>query len=161
ATTTNGNIPRMAEKYPKIKVVRDQRYVDNGKIITTAGLSAGMDGALHVIAKLFGTGFAQEVALGEEYDWQATSKYARAALADQQIPELGLNTVGTWDLERTEGDTGRWDLIANGKLKVSVAQLQSHIDQALTAGKWTRVGAPVTSGASRTSNWRFTGSDGN
>lgn len=160
ATTTNGNIPRMAQKYPKIKVVRDQRYVDNGHLVTTAGLSAGMDGALHVIAKLFGTGYAQQVALSEEYDWQSTSKYARAALADQQIPELGLDSLGTWDVERTEGDTGRWDVVANGKLKVSAEELESRVDRALVAGKWARVGAPAASGATRTSTWRFTGNDG-
>jgi putative intracellular protease/amidase len=160
ATTTSGNIQRMAEKYPKIKVVRDQRYVDNGHLVTTAGLSAGMDGALHVIAKLFGTGYAQQVALSEEYDWQATSKYARAALADQQIPPLGLDSLGTWDVERTEGDTRRWDVVANGKLKVSADELERRVDQALAAGKWTRVGATAASGTGRTSTWRFTGNDG-
>jgi putative intracellular protease/amidase len=160
ATTTSGNIPRMAQKYPKIKVVRDQRYVDNGQLVTTAGLSAGMDGALHVIAKLFGTGYAQGVALSEEYDWQATSKYARAALADQQIPELGIDSLATWDVERTEGDTRHWDVVANGKLKVSEAELESHIEKALVAGKWTRVAAPASSGATHASTWHFTGNDG-
>jgi hypothetical protein len=150
----------MAQKYPKIRVVRDQRYVDNGQLVTTAGLSAGMDGALHVIAKLFGTGYAQGVALSEEYDWQATSKYARAALADQQIPELGIDSLATWDVERTEGDTRHWDVVANGKLKVSEAELESHIERALVAGKWTRVAAPASSGATHASTWHFTGNDG-
>jgi putative intracellular protease/amidase len=160
ATTTSGNIERMADQYPKIKVVRDQRYVDNGHLVTTAGLSAGMDGALHVIARLFGTGYAQQVALSEEYDWQATSKYARAALADQQIPPLGIDSLGTWDIERTEGDVGRWDIVAHGTLKVTGDELTRHLEGALAAGKWTRVGAPAASGTTRTSSWRFTGNDG-
>src|SRR5262249_12644799 len=54
ATSTYGNVVRLQEQFPKVKVVGDQRYVDNGRIITTAGLSAGMDGALHVIAVLDG-----------------------------------------------------------------------------------------------------------
>jgi putative intracellular protease/amidase len=160
ATTTNGNLTRMAQAYPKIKVIRDQRYVDNGKLITTGGLSAGMDGALHVIAKLFGTGYAQQVALGEEYDWQATAKFARGALADQQVPELGLESLGTWEIENTDGDTGHWDVVAHGKLKVSTDELAKHIETALTTGKWTQVGAPAAKGATRTSNWKFTGNDG-
>ena len=41
---------------PKVKVVRDQRYVDNGKFITTAGISSGIDGSLYVVSKLFGQG---------------------------------------------------------------------------------------------------------
>ncbi len=160
ATTTSGNITRMAAQYPKIKVVRDQRYVENGRLVTTAGLSAGMDGALHVITRLFGTGYAQQVALSEEYDWQATSKYARAALADQQIPSLSLDSLGTWDVERTEGDTGHWEVVANGKLKVTTDELARRIEGDLAAGQWTRVGAASASGTTRTSSWRFTGNDG-
>lgn len=34
------------------KVVRDTRFVEDGKLLTTAGISAGIDGALHVVDKL-------------------------------------------------------------------------------------------------------------
>jgi len=50
ATTTNGHTPFLEKGYPKVKVVYDKRFVDTGKIITTAGLSSGIDGALHVDA---------------------------------------------------------------------------------------------------------------
>ena len=85
ATTTAGLIDGLAAVAPKVKVVRNQRYVDNGKFITTAGLSSGIDGALYVISKLFGKAQAQLVALGMEYDWRGDSNYARANLADRQI----------------------------------------------------------------------------
>ncbi len=160
ATTTSGNIPRMARQYPKIQVVRDQRYVDNGQLITTGGLSAGMDGALHVIAKLFGTGYAQQVALSEEYDWQATSKYARAALADQQIPQIDLDSLGTWNVERTEGSRDHWDLVVTGKLKVPAGDLERQVESALAARQWTRTGTSAASGKTRSSAWRFVGNDG-
>ncbi len=71
ATTTSGNIPRLKAEYPKTKVVDDQRFVDNGRIITTAGLSAGIDGAVHVVSRTLGQGTAQRVALAEEYDWKS------------------------------------------------------------------------------------------
>lgn len=160
ATTTNGNIPRMAKRYPKIKVVRDQRYVDNGHLITTAGLSAGMDGALHVIAKLYGTGYAEQVALSEEYDWQATSRYARAALADQQIPHLDLDSLGTWAVERTEGDRNHWEFVSSVQLKVTAVEFERDLEGALAAEHWTRIAAPAQGGTTRTSKWRFTGKDG-
>jgi putative intracellular protease/amidase len=160
ATTTSGNITRMAEKYPKIKVVRDRRYVDNGHLVTTAGLSAGMDGALHVIAKLFGSGYAQEVALSEEYDWEPTSKFARAALADQQIPQLGIDSLGTWRLESTAGNTDRWNVVVNGTLKVSAEEFQRRLEGALVASKWKRVSASAARATTRSSSWRFTGNDG-
>src|SRR5207247_264180 len=63
ATTTASNLDRLEETFPKIRVVYDQRFVDNGKIITTGGLSAGIDGALHVVEKMLGHGTAQQVAL--------------------------------------------------------------------------------------------------
>jgi transcriptional regulator GlxA family with amidase domain/DNA-directed RNA polymerase subunit RPC12/RpoP len=73
ATTTRGAIGQLAKSAPKTKVVRDQRYVDNGKVITTAGLSAGIDGALHVVSKILGKEAAHAVATGLEYKWETES----------------------------------------------------------------------------------------
>jgi putative intracellular protease/amidase len=160
ATTTYHNIPKLAEQYPKIKVVGDRRYVDNGKIITTAGLSAGMDGALHVIALLFGTGFAQSVALGEEYDWNPKGGYARAALADHQIPPVEMDSLGTWSVVRTEGDATRWDIVVKGESKLATPDLMDRIERSLARGHWTKVRSAHASTTRLTSSWKFTGSDG-
>lgn len=86
ATTTAGLINKLKTVAPKTRVVSDKRYVDNGKIITTAGLSSGIDGALHLVEKLDGRGWAQVVATGIEYDWRPDSGYARANLADMKLP---------------------------------------------------------------------------
>ncbi|GLH74784.1 hypothetical protein GETHLI_32860 [Geothrix limicola] len=77
ATTTRGNLQGLAKRHPKVKVVGDRRYVDNGKIITAAGLSAGIDGALHVIERLMGAEAATQVATYEEYAWKAGSEPGR------------------------------------------------------------------------------------
>ena len=53
------------------KVVRNQRFVDNGKIVTSAGLSAGLDASLHVVAKLLGKPRAEEIARHMEYRWDS------------------------------------------------------------------------------------------
>lgn len=44
------------------------RYVDNGRIITTAGISAGIDGALHLVSRIKGKDVAEEAARNMEYD---------------------------------------------------------------------------------------------
>lgn len=155
ATTTYHNLDPLAQAHPKINVIRDKRYADNGKLITTAGLSAGMDGALHVIAKLFGTGYAQGVALGEEYAWTPDGGFVRAAMADRQIPDLDLQDIGQWTPERLEGDAHHWEAEFHGTPKGSAAEVQSKVEQALVKGKWTKV-----SGAGGESNWKFTGTDG-
>jgi transcriptional regulator GlxA family with amidase domain/DNA-directed RNA polymerase subunit RPC12/RpoP len=74
ATTVRGGIEKLARIAPRTKVVRNQRYVDNGKFITTAGLSAGIDGALHLVAKIRGTDAAQQVAHELEYKWEGEPK---------------------------------------------------------------------------------------
>ena len=106
ATTHAGAIDRLAHVAPKTRVVSDQRYVDNGKIITTAGLSSGIDGALHLVSKLKGKGFAQATAFTLEYQWDPEGKYARAALADRYFPRID-NLDG--EVIFAEGDVDHWE----------------------------------------------------
>lgn len=56
---------------PRADVRTDSRIVDNGRVILSAGVSAGIDMALHVVARLLGPEMAQETARYMEYegDW--------------------------------------------------------------------------------------------
>jgi transcriptional regulator GlxA family with amidase domain len=67
-TTFHNFIDALQRMTPKAKVVRNTRFVDNGSIVTTAGISAGIDGALHVVSKLKGREVAQAAADNMEYD---------------------------------------------------------------------------------------------
>ena len=109
ATTFHGAIDDLARDYPKTHVVYDQRYVDNGKVITSAGLSSGIDGALHLVSELLGKGRAQRTALNMEYRWDPNLRYARAALADRYIPNFD-SIHGT--VLSTQGDTDSWKITA-------------------------------------------------
>jgi len=163
ATTTAHNIPKLAEQYPKIHVVSDQRYVDNGHIVTTAGLSAGIDGALHVVARLDGDGFAQEVALAEEYPWTPKGGFARAAMADQLIPQVDFDALGKWKLVSTHGTVDHWEIVVRGTSTLSAAELMDKVSHTLSEkGKWR----PATGTRSASANdpienrWRFAGQKG-
>lgn len=68
ATTFHTAIDDLTKACPKTKVLANTRFVDNGKVLTTAGISAGIDGALHLVEKLRGRGYAEEVAKVIEYD---------------------------------------------------------------------------------------------
>jgi transcriptional regulator GlxA family with amidase domain len=68
ATTYHLQIDNLAKAFPKTKVLANTRFVDNGNVITTAGISAGIDGALHLVEKLRGRAYAQNVASLIEYD---------------------------------------------------------------------------------------------
>jgi transcriptional regulator GlxA family with amidase domain len=69
ATTHHGAIAGFRRDHPKVTVRSDVRVVDNGKILTAAGVSAGIDGALHVVSKTRGQKVAQKTAEYMEYTW--------------------------------------------------------------------------------------------
>jgi len=142
ATTTAHLIDQLHAKFPKVNVVRDQRFVDNGRIVTAGGLTSGIDAALHMVSVLDGRGQAQDVALSQEYDWRPDTPYLRAALADMHIPNIDMDKLGHWKLVRTEGDTGRWDVEAQGTSDLAPADLRAKVDEQFQAdGKWTKSGA--------------------
>ena len=112
-TTTYGMIEDL--KTPRTTVVYDQRFVESGNLITTAGLSSGIDGALHLVSKMLGSGKAQSVALGMEYRWDPHSQFARAAMADRFLPEgLAYAKPKLKGFEATmistAGDPTRWEV---------------------------------------------------
>jgi transcriptional regulator GlxA family with amidase domain len=45
------------------------RYVDQGHVITSAGISAGIDMSLHVVERLHGSDAATYTARRMEYEW--------------------------------------------------------------------------------------------
>jgi transcriptional regulator GlxA family with amidase domain len=48
----------------------DRRFVDNGRVICSAGIAAGIDMSLHVVARLLGREVAEKTARQMEYPWQ-------------------------------------------------------------------------------------------
>lgn len=54
ATTNRVAIKLMERSYPDISVLKNVKYVDEGSIITSAGVSSGMNMALHLVERLLG-----------------------------------------------------------------------------------------------------------
>ena len=165
ATTFYGLIDGLPVVAPKVKVVKDRRYVDNGKYITTAGLSSGIDGSLYLISKMLGKGRAQMVALNMEYDWKADSTYARASFADRHIRSLfgtGLQLPrpsGTeFKVLSTEGSTRNWEVKWQVQGETSAADVLKALDEKLAASQWTKQHAASRNAAK--SVWKFSDEDG-
>jgi transcriptional regulator GlxA family with amidase domain len=61
---------------PGAAVHPDSRIVDNGRVILSAGVSAGIDMSLHVVARLLGTDVARETARYMEYEgrWEDATR---------------------------------------------------------------------------------------
>ena len=68
-TTHHQVFDGLRQVVPTATVVEDQRFVDNGKIMTSAGIAAGIDMSLHVVNKLLGRKVAEATAQYMEYPW--------------------------------------------------------------------------------------------
>ena len=68
ATTHWVSIDELKEMVPTATIHDDRRFVDNGKVVTSAGVSAGIDMSLHIVGRLCGEKAAAETAHFMEYD---------------------------------------------------------------------------------------------
>ncbi|MCC6313704.1 MAG: DJ-1/PfpI family protein [Thermomicrobiales bacterium] len=74
ATTHWASIDRLRAAYPAVAIRDDARFVDEGDIITAAGVSAGIDMALHVVARLCGPETARWTARLMEYGVESAKR---------------------------------------------------------------------------------------
>ena len=73
ATTHHVAFDELAQASPSTNVLRGKRIVDNGRIFTSAGISAGIDASLHVVSRLLGHAVAAEAAEYMEYEWRSST----------------------------------------------------------------------------------------
>lgn len=70
ATTHWGSLDLLATTDPSIEVRADDRWVDADDVVTSAGVSAGIDMALHLVRRLSSEKRAKQVKRGIQYDPQ-------------------------------------------------------------------------------------------
>ena len=68
-TTHWEDIADLRERFPALDVVDDVRWVDNGRIVTSAGISAGIDMSLHLVERLAGRELALRTARQMDFAW--------------------------------------------------------------------------------------------
>ncbi len=78
ATTHWASITRLRDSHPAVTILNDIRYVDTGRVITSAGISAGIDMALHVVSRLLSPEAAAYTARRMEYECWHPAKGAEA-----------------------------------------------------------------------------------
>ncbi|MBP1967509.1 DJ-1/PfpI family protein [Paenibacillus aceris] len=72
-TTNRLAVDELREVAPaSAQIVEHARYLDNGKIVLSAGISAGIDMSLYVVGRLLGSERALRTAQLMEYDWKVT-----------------------------------------------------------------------------------------
>lgn len=83
ATTHWEAIVELRARFPRTEVREHERFIDNGRVVTTQGVSAGIDGALHLVERLLGADKARSVARYMAYPW-TDSETARLAVRGPQ-----------------------------------------------------------------------------
>jgi transcriptional regulator GlxA family with amidase domain len=78
ATTHHKAIDLLRQVAPTTTVHADRRFVDNGQVICSAGIAAGIDMSLHVVGRLLGNEAAWKTAKYMEYPWQPDGDSRRA-----------------------------------------------------------------------------------
>jgi transcriptional regulator GlxA family with amidase domain len=102
ATTHWALAPELAARFPAIAAPRDALFVDEGEVMTSAGLTAGIDLSLYAIRKDFG------VAAGERVARHMVAAPHRDGGQAQFFKEPAINVAGSleptrrWILERLE-----------------------------------------------------------
>ncbi|HEY6912127.1 MAG TPA: DJ-1/PfpI family protein [Myxococcales bacterium] len=141
ATTTATLLDELAAASPTTRVIRDRRFVDNGRIITSGGLSAGVDGALHVVERIYGRARAEEIARDIEYRWDPESKWARGMLADVMLPDVRLPDGVSWRKLVNRGDTRSWEVQGRLKAQMAPEELLEMSARQISAKGWAPRGA--------------------
>ncbi len=71
ATTHWEDLDDFEKSFPDVRVVRDKRWVQAGRLMTSAGISAGIDLSLEIVSRLQGRDLAEATARQMDYRWQA------------------------------------------------------------------------------------------
>ena len=73
ATTHWEDVAELRRLLPDTRVLEETRWVDEGVVVTSAGISAGLDMSLHIVERLAGKELAVRTARQMEYEWRDDS----------------------------------------------------------------------------------------
>ena len=77
ATTHWEDVAELQSGWPQVRVRTDQRWVDCGQVVTSAGISAGIDMSLHLVERLADRSLAERTARQMDYAWSDPHCHAR------------------------------------------------------------------------------------
>ncbi|WP_165855919.1 DJ-1/PfpI family protein [Marinobacter sp. JSM 1782161] len=69
ATTHWEDMDDLRHQFPAIKVLPGRRWIDQGDVISSGGISAGIDMSLHVVERIAGRELALKTARQMEFNW--------------------------------------------------------------------------------------------
>jgi len=68
-TTHWEDIAELQALFPQLEVIENVRWVDEGSLVTSGGISAGIDMSLHLVSRLHSPELARNTARQMDFDW--------------------------------------------------------------------------------------------
>ncbi|MBB5857722.1 DJ-1/PfpI family protein [Amycolatopsis umgeniensis] len=128
------------DEFPTVDWIRGTRYVDDGNIVTTAGILSGIDGAFRITERIAGTETARKTA--EAVGWTHYFPGSSTPMAQNTFEAadtvVGFNTAFRWDKPRLGV------LLTSGIRELELAAVFDTYGQSL-AVETTAVGTPIQS----------------
>jgi catechol 2,3-dioxygenase-like lactoylglutathione lyase family enzyme len=116
ATTHHGAIDLLRQVAPKTTVHTDCRFVDNGRVVCSAGIAAGIDMSLHIVGRLLGPEVAEKTARQMEYPLQRSDETIRGIHhvqltvpngAEEEARRFYCRVLGLPEIQKPASLTGR------------------------------------------------------
>jgi transcriptional regulator GlxA family with amidase domain len=137
ATTHWGNTDHFQRLYPRVKVDPNVLFVDDGDILTSAGVAAGIDLCLHIVRRDHGTAVANEVArqtVVPPYRDGGQAQYIERPVPE---PQLATTTAArAWALGRLNEPIRLRDMAELESMSVRTFTRRFREEVGISLGQW-------------------------
>jgi transcriptional regulator GlxA family with amidase domain len=127
----------LADRFPNVDVRPDVLFVDDGTVLTSAGLAAGIDLCLHMVRADYGAAVANEIA--RLVVAAPVRPGGQAQFIERPLPSEGATSLaGTraWALERLHEPLTLDDLAAHARTSVRTLTRRFHAETAMSPLQW-------------------------
>ncbi|MFD3610273.1 GlxA family transcriptional regulator [Streptomyces atroolivaceus] len=137
ATTHWSSADHFQRLFPKIRVDPDVLFIDDGDVLTSAGVAAGIDLCLHIVRRDHGTAVANDVARRTVVPPHRDG--GQAQFIRRPLPEAGLATTTaarTWALGRLEQPILLRDMARQESMSVRTFTRRFREEVGISPGQW-------------------------
>jgi transcriptional regulator GlxA family with amidase domain len=137
ATTHWRDVEVFRRLFPAVRLDPDVLFVDDGDVLTSAGVAAGIDLLLHIVRRDHGTAAANRVARRNVI--AAWRDGGQSQFIERPVPEIGdTGTAATraWALERLADPLSLADLAAHARMSVRTFTRRFREETGLSATRW-------------------------
>ncbi|MER5854521.1 GlxA family transcriptional regulator [Streptomyces sp. NPDC059688] len=137
ATTHWADAERFQRLFPKVRVDADVLFVDDGDVLTSAGVAAGIDLCLHMVRRDFGTAVANDVARRTVVPPHRDG--GQAQYIERPVPDPGLSTTTAaraWALGRLHEPIQLRDMAGQESMSVRTFTRRFREEVGVSPGQW-------------------------